>query len=37
MGIANFKMTRVAFAPFGRDVVMRSSLDRLPDDALTVR
>ncbi|HSJ28203.1 MAG TPA: YccF domain-containing protein [Acidimicrobiia bacterium] len=37
MGIANFKMTSLAFAPFGRDVVSRDSLDSLPGDAVTVR
>jgi uncharacterized membrane protein YccF (DUF307 family) len=37
MGIANFKMTALAFAPFGREVVDRSRLDRFPDDAFTVR
>ncbi len=37
MGIANFKMTALAFAPFGREVVDRSSLDRVPEDAFTVR
>ena len=37
MAIANFKMVGLAFAPFGRDVVERSSKDNLPDDAFTVR
>lgn len=37
MGLANFKMTGLAFAPFGREVVERSSMDSLPEDAVTVR
>lgn len=37
MGIANFKMTRLAFAPFGREIVERGSRDSLPEDAFTVR
>ncbi|MDX1448144.1 MAG: YccF domain-containing protein [Acidimicrobiia bacterium] len=37
MGIANFKMVGLAFAPFGREVVDRSAHDSLPDDAVTVR
>lgn len=36
MGIANFKMTSLAFAPFGREVVVRDA-NGLPDDAVTVR
>lgn len=35
MGIANFKMVSMAFAPFGREVVERP--ERLPADAVTVR
>lgn len=37
MGIACFKMTGMAFAPFGREVVDRRSLDTLPEGAITVR
>lgn len=37
MGIANFKMTRLALAPFGREVVDRATHDSLPEDAFTVR
>lgn len=37
MGIANFKMTRLALAPFGREVVDRAAKDELPEDAVTVR
>ena len=37
MGIANFKMTKLAFAPFGREIVDRSAHDSLPTDAVTVR
>lgn len=36
MGIANFKMTSLAFAPFGRDIVERASFDELPESAITV-
>lgn len=36
MGIASFKMTSIALWPFGRTIVDRSTLDRLPQDALTV-
>jgi uncharacterized membrane protein YccF (DUF307 family) len=36
MGIANFKMTSLAFAPFGREVVARGA-NGLPDGAVTVR
>lgn len=37
MGIASFKMTRLALAPFGREVVDRVSKDQLPEGAVTVR
>jgi len=37
MGIASFKMTKLAFAPFGREIVDRSAHDSLPADAGTVR
>ena len=37
MGIANIKMTTLAFAPFGREVVQRDSKSSVPDDAITVR
>lgn len=36
MGIASFKMTSMALWPFGRTIVDRTTLDILPDDALTV-
>ncbi len=36
MGIASFKMTRMALWPFGRTIVDRATLDILPDDALIV-
>lgn len=37
MGIACFKMTGMAFAPFGREVVDRHTLDTLPKGAISVR
>lgn len=37
MGIASFKMASLALWPFGRAIVDRSSLRRLPEDAHTVR
>jgi len=36
MGIASFKMTGMALWPFGRTIVDSSTLDQLPDEALTV-
>lgn len=37
MGLASFKMAGLALWPFGRDIVDRSTLDHLPEDAHTVR
>ena len=37
MGIASFKMTRLAFAPFGRVIVDRAGAELRGDDAITVR
>lgn len=37
MGIASFKMTRLAFAPFGRVIVDRAVAELRGDDAITVR
>ncbi|HVR32420.1 MAG TPA: YccF domain-containing protein [Acidimicrobiia bacterium] len=37
MGIASFKMTRLAFAPFGRVIVDRAEAELRGDDAITVR
>lgn len=37
MGIASFKMVGMAFVPFGRKIVDRSSLNQLPEGAHTVR
>lgn len=37
MGVASFKMVGLALWPFGRTIVERSSLGRLPADAHTVR
>lgn len=36
MGVASFKMTSLALWPFGRTIVDRSSVARLPQDAITV-
>lgn len=37
LGIANLKLTGLALFPFGREVVDRSTLGRLPEDAYAVR
>lgn len=37
MGVASFKMAGLALWPFGRDIVDRAAVGRLPDDAHTVR
>lgn len=37
MGIASFRMASLALWPFGRRIVDRSSLRRLPEGAVTVR